>query len=118
MIHSKGARGSTAELVIAQLLQGAGGGFAAVLAQTAAQASVAHQDLASVTAFVLIWAEIGNAIGTAICTAIWRNVMPGQLAQHLGGITDQVTIDGIFASITTAATYPFGDPIRTGTIEA
>jgi hypothetical protein len=119
MIRSKGARGSDAELVIVQIIQGAGGGFAAVLAQTAAQASVAHQDLASVTAFVLIFAEIGNAIGTAIASAIWRNTMPGQLQQHLGAVTNnQTLIDSIYGSITTAATYPFGDPIRTGTIEA
>lgn len=118
MIHSKGAHGSTGELVVVQILQGAGGGFAAVLAQTAAQASVAHQDLASVTAVVLIFAEIGNAIGSAITTAIWRNIMPGQLQEALEGLANQTVIDSIYGSTTIAATYPAGSPIREGTIHA
>jgi len=118
MIHSKGAHGSTAELVIVQILQGAGGGFAAVLAQTAAQAAVSHQDLASVTALILIFAEIGNAIGTAICTAIWRNVMPGQLEEALSGLANQTVIDSIYGSTAIAATYVPGSPIREGTIHA
>merc|ERR1712225_10971 len=120
MIHSKGANGTTAELVIVQVLQGMGGGFAAVLCQTAAQAAVAHQDLAAVTAFVLLLAEIGNAIGTAIATAIWRDVMPGALQSRLEGLAgvDQATIDGIYANIVGAALYPIDDPIRVNTILA
>lgn len=99
-------------------MQGAGGGFAAVLAQTAAQASVAHQDLASVTAVILIFAEIGNAIGSAITTAIWRNIMPGQLQEALEGLANQTVIDSIYGSTTIAATYAPGSPIREGTIHA
>jgi len=118
MLHSKGARGSTAELVIVQALQGLGGGIAAVVSQTSAQASVPHQDLASVTAVILLFAEIGGAIGTAVVSAVWRNIMPGQLQLRLAGLTDEATIDGIYASISTAATYPYGSPIRTATIEA
>ena len=42
MIHARGALGSTAELVMCQVLQGIGGGFAAIIIQAAAQARVAH----------------------------------------------------------------------------
>lgn len=42
MLHSRGARGSTAELVINQVLQGMGGGFAATCIQVAAQSQVPH----------------------------------------------------------------------------
>lgn len=66
MIHSRGANGSTAELVWTQLLQGIGGGFAAVASQVGAQASVPHADVALVTALVLLWTEIGGAVGGAI----------------------------------------------------
>lgn len=120
MIHSKGANGSTAELVIVQLLQGLGGGIAGVVPQTAAQASVPHQDLASVTAVVLLFAEIGGAIGTAIAAAIWRHVMPGQLNERLTGLAgiNQTTIDGIYGAITTAVVYPDGSPIRAGIVGA
>lgn len=66
MIHSRGANGSDAELVWTQLLQGIGGGFAAVTSQVGAQASVPHADVAMVTAVVLLITEIGGAIGNAV----------------------------------------------------
>lgn len=42
MIKSRGANGSTALLVMCQVLQGMGGGFAATAIQTGAQAVVSH----------------------------------------------------------------------------
>lgn len=68
MIHSRGANASTAEIVWTQILQGLGGGFAAVTAQVGAQASVPHVDVAMVTAVVLLWTEIGGAVGSGIGT--------------------------------------------------
>lgn len=69
MIHSRGANASDVEVVWAQLLQGWGGGFAVVTTQVSSQASVVHADVASVTAIVLLWAEIGGAIGNALGTS-------------------------------------------------
>ncbi|KAG6890842.1 hypothetical protein C0992_012481 [Termitomyces sp. T32_za158] len=66
MIHSRGADGSDAELVWTQLLQGIGGGFAAVASQVSAQAAVPHADVAMCTAVVLLITEIGGAIGSGI----------------------------------------------------
>lgn len=40
--------------------------------------------------------------------------MPNELSNNLTGLLDQTAIDGIFASITTAATYPLGSPIFEG----
>lgn len=69
MIKSKGALGSDALLVFGQVLQGVGGGFAAVVSQVAAQARVSHVDVAVVTALVLLITEVGNSVGSAIATA-------------------------------------------------
>ena len=66
MIHSRGANSSDAELVMTQVLQGLGGGFAAVCSGVGAQASVPHADVAVVTAVVLLWTEIGGSVGQAI----------------------------------------------------
>lgn len=66
MIHSRGANSSDAEIVWTQILQGFGGGFAAVASQVGAQASVPHADVAIITAVVLLWTEIGGAVGQAI----------------------------------------------------
>lgn len=66
MIHSRGANASDAEVVWTQLLQGIGGGMAAVAIQVGAQASVPHADVGIATALVLLLTEIGGAVGEAI----------------------------------------------------
>ena len=78
MIHTRGENSSDAEIVWTQILQGIGGGFAAVAAQVGAQASVPHADVAIITAVVLLWTEIGGACGQAICKCfpfmyLWRS---------------------------------------------
>lgn len=68
MIHSRGANASDAELVWTQILQGFGGGLAAISSQVGAQASVPHVDVAIITAVVLLLTEIGGAVGNACGT--------------------------------------------------
>ncbi|KAL0570723.1 hypothetical protein V5O48_011242, partial [Marasmius crinis-equi] len=118
MIHSRGAQGSTAELVWTQILQGMGGGIASVTAQVGAQASVTHIDVGMVTAIVLLFAEIGNAVGNAISGAIWTNEMPGRLAVHLPNLNETERAQ-IFSSISLIRDmYPQGSPTREGIILA
>ena len=57
---------SSVELVWTQILQGIGGGFAAVTSQVGAQASVFHADVAMTTALVLLLTEIGGSVGSAV----------------------------------------------------
>lgn len=109
--------GGTGELVMAQVLQGMGGGFAAIIIQTAAQSRVAHVDVAIVTALVLLITEVGNSVGSAIATAAWTGSMPNQLARYVP--TDNTTLlDELYGSIYVIASYPAGDPIREGAIQA
>ncbi|KAI9322771.1 major facilitator superfamily domain-containing protein, partial [Dichotomocladium elegans] len=117
MIHSRGALGSTVELVFCQLLQGMGGGFAAVLILLIAQALVPHTDVAVVTALIYLFTEVGTPIGSAIATAIWTNQMPGQLAAHVP-TTNSTLLTELYSSITIIKEYPAGDPIREGVITA
>lgn len=117
MIHSKGALGSDAELVMAQVLQGVGGGFAAIIIQVAAQARVAHVDVAVVTALVLLITEIGNSVGSAIATAIWTGQLPSALARYVGG--DNATLLAeLYGSSALIASYPAGSVVREGGIAA
>ncbi|GAA5937910.1 uncharacterized protein JCM15063_005410 [Sporobolomyces koalae] len=118
MIKTKGAHGSTAGLVLCQVFQGLGGGIAAGSSQLLAQASVPHSTVATVTAFILLLAEIGNAVGTAIASAIWKQHMPEELNKRLVGLLPEANITLIFGSITTAASYPKGSPIYEGVIGA
>ncbi|OBZ77205.1 Siderophore iron transporter 3 [Grifola frondosa] len=117
MIHSRGANGSDAELVWTQLLQGIGGGFAAVASQVGAQASVPHVDVAIITAVVLLWTEIGGAVGGAIAGAIWTNTMPEKLAKYLPTLS-QADRDELFGSVTDVMSLPLSDPTRQGVISA
>ncbi|KAG2031329.1 hypothetical protein BDR03DRAFT_1030605, partial [Suillus americanus] len=117
MIHSRGGNASDAELVWTQILQGFGGGFAAVSSQVGAQASVHHADVAIITAVVLLLTEIGGAVGNACAGAIWSNTMPANLEKYLPWLTDEKRAE-LFGSITLAASYPLGDPVREGVISA
>ncbi|KAK0491142.1 drug:h+ antiporter [Armillaria novae-zelandiae] len=117
MIYSRGANGSDVEIVWTQIIQSMGGGMSAITIQTAAQASVSHKDVATVTAMVLLLTEIGGAIGNSVAGAIWTNLMPGKLLKYLPNIS-QDERDALYSSITTVTTYARGTEIREGAISA
>jgi hypothetical protein len=117
MLKARSASGNTAELVFCQVLQGIGGGFAAIAIQVSAQASVAHVDVATVTAMVLLITEVGNSVGSAIATGVWTSFMPDELAAHVP-TTNATLLAELFGSIVDISTYPVDDPIRLGAIVA
>ncbi|KAI5477370.1 MFS transporter, drug:H+ antiporter [Pseudohyphozyma bogoriensis] len=118
MIKSKGANGSTGLLVMAQIIQGAGGGIASCSCQLISQAIVPHQDVATVTAFNLLFAEIGNGVGNAIAAAVWRSHMPANLDKELAGLLPEANITAIYGSITTATSYGSDSAIYQGVVAA
>ena len=65
---------SDVALVWTQILISLGGAFSVVGSRVATQASVPHQDMATVIAQLALWTKIGGAIGSAIATAIWKYV--------------------------------------------
>ncbi|KAJ7633172.1 major facilitator superfamily domain-containing protein [Roridomyces roridus] len=77
------AHQNTAALVMTQIIQGLGGGIAAVASQIGAQGAVPHQDVALATAALLLSAEVGGVVGTAAAGAIWNNRLPVEIAKHL-----------------------------------
>jgi hypothetical protein len=117
MIHSRGANASDAEIVWTQILQGMGGGIAAVASQVGAQASVTHADVAIITAVVLLWTEIGGSVGQALAGAIWTNTMPRNLEKYLPQLSAEERAK-LYGSLTAVTAYPHGDPIREGVITA
>jgi hypothetical protein len=117
MLHARSSNGSVYSLVLCQILQGMGGGFAAISTQVSAQAAVAHVDVATVTAMVLLLTEVGNSVGSAVATGVWAEYMPKELALHVP-TTNQTLLHELYGSITDIATYPVNDPIRIGAIEA
>lgn len=117
MIPARGRSAPAFLLVITQVLQGVGGGAAFISAQVGAQASVAPRDVAVATAVVLLLAELGNALGGAGAGMLWVRLMPSALERYLPDVPEKVR-EELFGSISEAAKYPFGDPIREGVIGA
>ncbi|KAH8079829.1 drug:h+ antiporter [Cristinia sonorae] len=117
MIHSRGANASDGEIVMAQLIQGIGGGFTAAGTTLSAQGSVPHADVAMVTCFMALFIEIGRAIGGSIAGAIWTNTMPENLFKYLPDVPASQRAQ-LFGNIMSAMRLPPGSPIRNGVIAA
>ena len=117
MIKARSETGTIFGLILCQVLQGVGGGFAAIAIQVSAQAAVSHADVATVTAMVLLLTEVGNSVGSAAATAIWNARMPRELRKYVP-TDDEELLKSLFGSITDIAGYPRDDPIRLGAIRA
>jgi MFS family permease len=117
MLHARGPNGNMASFVMCQVLQGIGGGIAHTAMMVAAQASVSHIDVATVTAVVLLLTEIGNSVGSAAATGLWQQYMPGELATYVP-TNNQTLLVELFGDITQIIALPADDPIKTGAITA
>ncbi|RVD85583.1 uncharacterized protein DFL_003901 [Arthrobotrys flagrans] len=102
---------SRAQIVINQVLVGLGGGFLNVPAQLGVQSVVPHQDVAAATALFLTAISVGQAIGSAICGAIWTNTLPQKLNQYL---PEEVKVNAslIYSDFTHASSYLSGSKAR------
>lgn len=116
LFYARGENATGFLLVSIQLLIALGGAFVIISSRVGTQASVPHQDLATVIALLALWAGIGSAIGSAIATAIWNENMPRNLNKYLGDKLSAEEILKIFGSIRTARTSP--PEIRAGVIKA
>ncbi|KAJ9474585.1 Siderophore iron transporter 1 [Pseudozyma hubeiensis] len=118
MIKYRSAGSSNVQAVFPQVLQGMGGGFLGITLQVAAQVSVRHQDVATVTAYFLLLTEMGGACGNALVGAVQTNVLPGYYEKYLP-MLNATERAAIFASpFTAVTTYPIGTPERAGIISA
>ncbi|KAH6838394.1 major facilitator superfamily domain-containing protein [Chaetomium sp. MPI-CAGE-AT-0009] len=107
----------TARLIVAQLVFCLGS-FNVVGARVGSQASVPHEDMASIIALLTLWSTLGSSIGSAVSSAIWTNEMLNRMRQEMPGV-DEKTILKLYGNIRTLrTTYDFGNPIRQGAIRA
>ncbi|KAK0103836.1 hypothetical protein ONS96_004946 [Cadophora gregata f. sp. sojae] len=107
----------TARLIVAQLLFCLGS-FNVVGARVGSQASVPHEDMASVIALLTLWSTLGSSIGSAVSSAIWTNEMLDQMYMEMPGV-DGKTVRTLYGNIKKLRTsYDFDDPVRQGAIRA
>jgi hypothetical protein len=99
-----GPNATDVTLVMATLVVSLGGAFSVIGSQVASQASVPHHDMATAISLLSLWSSLGAAIGQAIASAIWTNMMPANLEYYLAGYANSTEIADIYGSITTART--------------
>ncbi len=118
MLDGKRATVSTAPMVIALIMIGAGGALSVVGSRVASQASVPHQDVALAISLLSLWSKIGGSIGSAIVAVIWSNQLPKQLREHLPATATGKDIKKLFGSVNAIKAYPFDHQLRVGAVEA
>ncbi|CAG9955496.1 unnamed protein product [Clonostachys rosea f. rosea IK726] len=107
----------TARLIAAQLIFCLGS-FNVVGARVGSQASVPHEDMASIISLLTLWSTLGSSIGSAVSSAIWTNEMLDRMHLEMPKV-DNSTIAKIYANITKLrSNYSFTDPVRQGAIRA
>lgn len=106
----------TARLVAAQLIFCLSS-LNVVGVRVGVQASVPHDDVASLISIITLWSTLGSSIGSAIATSIWTEQMVDQMHKEMPGVSTKV-ITKIYGNIKTLKTYEFLDPIRQGSIRA
>ena len=109
---------STAALATSQVFLGLGA-FTVIGARVGSQASVPHEDLASVIALISLWSTIGSSIGSTIASSVWQANMKNNMRAELGPDVSDALISKIYGSIKKLRTdYAWDDPIREGAIRA
>jgi hypothetical protein len=106
----------TARLVAAQLIFCLSS-LNVVGARVGVQASVPHDDVASLISIITLWSTLGSSIGSAVATSIWTEQMVAQMHTEMPDV-DSTTIATIYGNIKTLKTYEYLDPIRQGSIRA
>ncbi|KAF8433133.1 siderophore iron transporter mirC [Terfezia claveryi] len=112
MIAFRTSTATTAQIVIAQVFTGIGGGTINVPAQVGLQAACRHQDVAIGTAMFLTFTSVGGAFGNAVTGAIWANLLPGYLEDRLAGTTAANATASIYGNYFNALSYAVGSPER------
>ncbi|KAI3396010.1 hypothetical protein diail_581 [Diaporthe ilicicola] len=109
----------TGRLIAAQLIFCLGA-FNIVGARVGTQASVPHEDMATVIAVLALWSTLGSSVGSAISSAIWTNEMLARMNKEMiPAGADEKTIKKLYGSIKKLRTgYEFNDPIRQAAMRA
>lgn len=108
---------STARLIVAQLVFCLGS-FNVVGARVGSQASVPHEDMATIISLLSLWSTLGSSIGSAVSSAIWTNEMLSRMYREMTGVSRETVLE-LYGNIRTLRKdYAFNDPARQGAIRA
>lgn len=107
----------TGRLIASQLIFCLGS-FNVVGVRVGSQASVPHEDMASLISLLTLWSTLGSSIGSAVSSAIWTHEMLPKMYEQMPGVPDK-TVKELYGSIRAIRTkYKPDSPIRQGAIRA
>lgn len=111
-LYLYGRNGNLTTMVVAwsQILNSLGGACSVVGTRVASQASVPHQDLASIISQLALWTRLGGAIGSAIAAGIWTGTLPDYLAAT--NLTPAQQSRAYNSPTTIKTSYPWNTPLR------
>ena len=116
LIKYRDGGAGVAGMIGSQVILGVGGGLFSYPVQAIVQAASSHEHMATVTALYLSFYQIGSALGNAISTAIWTQVLPGALADELGNA--DLAASAYSAPLDFAIEYAPGTPERVAMVAA
>ncbi|WFD42570.1 hypothetical protein MPSI1_001216 [Malassezia psittaci] len=115
MIRYRHVGTTMVQAVWPQVLLGMGGGFVGDVITISSQVTVRHQDVAMVTAVVMLFQSIGQSIGTAIFSAIINDQFPKKLMQYQGISKEQAATDAATFTLNSSVGLPNRDSPQTQT---
>ncbi|CAG8109384.1 unnamed protein product [Penicillium salamii] len=108
----------TGALVASQILLGTGA-LTVIGARVGSQASVPHEDMATVISNLSLWSTLGSSVGYTIASSIWTEKMLAYMRDECPTGTPESTLKKIYGSIKVLRTkYEWDDPIRQGAVRA
>lgn len=104
-----------ADIVLNHLGAGMGAGVLMVSAQVGARAAVPRKLAVAAEAVLLLFVEVGGAVGAAVSGAVWIRLVPSKLSAYLPANVTEAHAQAIFADVVVASNYtlyPSGSPAR------
>ncbi|EPX71648.1 siderophore-iron transporter Str3 [Schizosaccharomyces octosporus yFS286] len=118
LIRSGVGTTNTVALAFSEVLIGMGGSFSVVGSSVSAQASVPHEDLATVTSMLSLWTQIGGAIGSAIAAPIYSKKVSKYLREFMPSNVTDATITSLYSNTNLIRKYPMDSDIRKAAVKA
>lgn len=110
LTHFRGQLSSKPGIIGGLVVMGLGGGLFPHTVQAMIQSRARHEHMAIITSVYLATYQMGTAIGSSVAGAIWTQLLPDQLNEHLQNST--LVSQAYGSPFTFIRSYPVGTPER------
>lgn len=117
MIYFRSPGHSIGFICMCEVFIGLGGGTMILIQQVSVLAASSHDEYAAMLALLSLFGNIGGAVGSSICGAIWTNTFPQKLREYLPAANKDDWQD-IANDIEQQLSFPWGSAARDGIVRA